>query len=108
MTSDRQIGSVFNVILLSVFIRNGTATCNCLIFSLVQMAIHDIEKRCLWKHFVQPYMKNFATSPCYHVVITYVCLGACTLSLHLINPELLFKRSFPLYELISSFSFRHQ
>ena len=48
-------------------------------------------------------MKNFATSPCYHVVITYVCLGACTLSLYLINSELLFNRLFPLYELISSF-----
>ena len=65
----------------------------------------DIEKRCLWKHCVKPCMKNVATSPYYHVVITYVWLGA-SLSLYLINSDLLFNRLFPLYELISSFSFR--
>ena len=42
----------------------------------------------------------------YHVVITYFCLGACCLSLYLITSDLLFNRFFPLYELISSFSFR--
>ena len=63
----------------------------------------DIEKQCLWKHYVKPYMKNLAASPWYHVVITYVCLGACTLNPYLINSELLFNRLFPLYELILSF-----
>ena len=103
--SDRQIGPVFRVILFAVFIRNETATCNCLI-DVYSRHESDIEKRCLWEHCVKPYMKNFATSPCYHVVITYVCLGACTLILYLINSDLLFNRLFPLYELILSFSFR--
>ena len=108
MTPDHQIGPVLCVILLAVFIRNETATCNCLIDVLSKWLFKtsDIEKRCLWENCVKPYMKNFATSPCYHVVITYVCLGACTLSLHFINSDLLFNRLFPLYELILSFSFR--
>ena len=105
MASDCQIGPVFHVILLPVFIRDETATCNCLIDACSRHE-SDIEKRCLWKHCVKPYMKNFATSPCYHVVITYVCLDACTLILYLINSDLLFNRLFPLYELILSFSFR--
>ena len=75
MTSDRQIDPVFHVILLAVFIGNETATCNCLIH-VYSKHESDIEKRCLWEHCVKPYMKNFATSPCYHVVITYVCLDA--------------------------------
>ena len=53
-------------------------------------------------------MKNFAASPCCHVVIMYVCLGTCTLILHLINSNLLFNRLFPLYELILIVSFRHK
>ena len=95
--SDRQIDSVFHVILLAVFNRNETATCNCLI-DVYSRHESDIEKRCLWEHCVKPYMKNFATSPCYHVVITYVSLGACTLILYLINFDLLFNRLFPLYD----------
>ena len=105
MMSDRQIGPVFRVILFAVFIRKETATCNCLI-DVYSRHESDIQKRCLWEHCVKPYMKNFATSPCYHVVITYVCLDACTLILYLINSDLLFNRLFPLYELILSFSFR--
>ena len=105
MTSDRQIGPVFHVILLAVFIRNETATCNCLI-DVYSRHESDIEKQWFWKHCVKPRMKNFATSPCYLVVITYVCLDACTLFLSLINSDLLFNRLFPLYKLILSFSFR--
>ena len=103
--SDRQIGPVFHVILLPVFIRKETATCNCLI-DVYSRYESDIEKRCLWKHCVKLYMKNFGTSPCYHVVITYVCLDACSLILYLINSDLLFNKLFPLYELILSFLFR--
>ena len=73
--SDRQIGSVFHVILLAVFNRNETATCNCFI-DVYSRHESDIEKRCLWEHCVKPYMKNFATSPCPHVVIMYLCLDA--------------------------------
>ena len=113
MTSDRHISPVFHVILLAVSIRNETATCNCLIEVLSKgYSRHesDVEKQWehLWEYCVKTYMKNFATSPCYRVVITYVCLGACTLILHLINSELSFNRLFPLYELISSFPFRHK
>ena len=32
----------------------------------------------IWLFVGWSYIKNFATSPGYHVVITYVCLGACT------------------------------
>ena len=52
----------------------------------------DIEKRCLWEHCVKTYMKDFATSPCYRVIIMYVCLGVCTFILHLVNSDLLFNR----------------
>ena len=100
MTSDRQISPVFHVILFAVSIRNETATCNCLIKVLSKgYSRHesDVEKRCLSEHCVKTYMKNFATSPYYRVVIKYVCLGACTLILHLINSELFFNRLFPLY-----------
>ena len=102
MTSDRHISPVFHVILLAVSIRNETATCNCLIEVLSKgYSRHesDVEKQWehLWEYCVKTYMKNFATSPCYRVVITYVCLGACTLILHLINSELFFNRLFPLY-----------
>ena len=38
----------------------------------------DIERWCLWEHYVKTDMKNFTTSPRYHVVITYACLGACS------------------------------
>ena len=38
----------------------------------------DIKKRYLWAHWVKIYEKNFATSPCYHLIKRYVCLGACT------------------------------
>ena len=105
MTSNRQIGPVFHVILLVVFIHNETPTCNCLT-DVYSRHESDIEKQCLWKHCVKPYMESFATSPCYHVVITYVCLDPSTLILYLINSNLLFNRLFPLYELILSFSFR--
>ena len=37
----------------------------------------DIGRQRLWEHYDKIYLKNFATSPCYHVVITYACLGAC-------------------------------
>ena len=37
------------------------------------------------------------------VTLTYVCLGACTLILHMINYYFLFNRLLPLYELISTF-----
>ena len=73
--SDRQIGAFFHVILLAVFIRNETAACNCLI-DVYSRHESDIEKRCLWEHCVKAYMKNFAIGPCYHVVITHVCVGA--------------------------------
>ena len=73
--SDRQIGSVFDVILLAVFIRNETAICNCFI-DVYSRHESDIENGCLWEHCVKPYTKNFATSPCCHVVITYICLDA--------------------------------
>ena len=75
MMSDRQIDPVFHVTLLAIFIRNETAICNCFI-DVYSRHESDIEKRCLWEHFVKSYMKNFATSPCYHVTITYVCLDA--------------------------------
>ena len=104
MTSDHQIGPVFHVILLTVFIRNETTTCNCLI-DFYSRHESDIEKRYLWEHCVKPYMENVASSPCYHVVITYVCLDGCTLILFLINSDLLFNRLFPLYKLILSFLF---
>ena len=73
MMSDRQIGTAFHVILLAVFIRNETTTYNCLT-DVYSRHESDIGKQCLWGHCVKPYMKNFATSPCYHAVITYVCL----------------------------------
>ena len=38
----------------------------------------DIESWYLWEHCVKTYMKNFAASPYYHVIIMYVCLGGCT------------------------------
>ena len=89
-------------ILLAVFIPNKTATCNYLI-DVYSRHESDIEKRCLWKHCVKPYMKDFAASPCYDVVITHVCLDACTLILYLINSDVLFNWLFPLYKLILSF-----
>ena len=75
MMSDRQIGPVFHVILLAVFIRSKTATRNCLI-NVYSRHESDIKKRCLWEHCVEPNMKDFATSLCYHVVMTYVCLDS--------------------------------
>ena len=75
MMSDRQIDPVFHVTLLAVFIGNETTTCNCLI-DVYSRHESDIEKRCLWELCVNPYMKNFATSLCPHVVITYLCLDA--------------------------------
>ena len=68
----------------------------------------DVEKRCSWEHCVKTCLETFATIPQYHVVITYVCLGACTLLLHLINFNQLFNRLLPLCQLISSFSYRHK
>ena len=67
---DRQIGPVLSVILLAVFIRNETATCNCLIDVLSKWLFKtsDIEKRFSWEHCVKPYMKSFATSPGYHLL----------------------------------------
>ena len=56
MMSDRQIGPVFHVILLAVFIRKETANCNCLI-DVYSRRESDIEKRCLWEHCVKTYMK---------------------------------------------------
>ena len=38
----------------------------------------NIKRRCLWKCCLNTYLKNFATIPCCHAVITYVSLGACT------------------------------
>ena len=72
--SDHQIGPAFHIILLAVFICNETATCNCFV-DVYSRHESDIEKWCLWKHCVKPYMKNFAATPCSHVVIT--CLFRC-------------------------------
>ena len=55
---------------------------------LVPMAIQDIRhlEGCLWEYSIKANMKNFATSPCYHVIIMYVCLGTCTywLTVHVV------------------------
>ena len=106
MTSDRQTGPVFHVILLAVFIRNETATCNCLMS--IQSMNHTLRSDVCGNILLSLtcYMENVATSPCYHVVVTHVCLDASTLILYLINSDLLFNRLFSLYELILSFSFR--
>ena len=64
----------------------------------------NIKRRCLWKCCLNTYLKNFATSPCCHAVIT--CFFRC---LHLlINSDLLPSRLFPSYEFISSFSFKQE
>ena len=63
---------------------------NLLLFNwcLVPMAIQDIRhlEGCLWEYSIKANMKNFATSPCYHVIIMYVCLGTCTywLTVHVV------------------------
>ena len=64
----------------------------------------NIKRRCLWKCCLNTYLKNFATSPCYHAVITWFfrCLHL------LINSDLLLSRLFPSYEFISSFSFKQK
>ena len=64
----------------------------------------NIKRRCLWKCCLNTYLKNFATSPCCHAVITWFfrCLHL------LINSDLLLSRLFPSYEFISSFSFKQK
>ena len=65
MTSDRPF---FHVILfameppLAIVLSMSYPNC----YSRHQL---DFGRQCLWEHCGKIYLKNFATSPCYHVVI---------------------------------------
>ena len=91
-----------------MFICNGIATCNCLV-EVFSKLLFKISIRNLKAVIVGTFWQNLHKKLCHQPLLS--CRNNACLSRYmylLTNTNLLFSSLFPLYGLISSFSFRHK